>query len=70
MADGKIGLCNCQPTVVSTDGSEITLRFKDVAERLRFEEAINDACLSPDEFREKYNRQNDIDERGGFVSME
>lgn len=58
----KIALINCKPNIVSQYANEITLRFHTREERLAFEEAVRQACLSPEEHAVAYAKEHNIDQ--------
>ena len=59
-----IALINCTPVILKRRGTELTLGFKSMAERLEFEEAVRVARLSPEECATEYAKKNGIDQGG------
>ncbi len=50
-------LLDCKPEIVSADGNQVTLRFRDKEERQAFERAVAEAKMSPDEHVARHARK-------------
>lgn len=47
-------LIDCKPKIINEKNLNLTLRFRSMEEKNAFKEAVREAHLTPDEFRNEY----------------